>query len=234
MTTQTTAEAETMTKPLTGAEILVRALVDQGVDTIFGYPGGAVLPIYDALFHEPRLHHVLVRHEQGAAHAAEGYARSTGKPGVVLVTSGPGATNAITGLVDALMDSIPLVVLTGQVPTHLIGSDAFQEADTVGITRSCTKHNVLVKRIEDLPRIMHEAFHIATSGRPGPVVIDIPKDIQFAKGAYLGPQDAPSSHAYAPRTKAEPGRIREAVELIAGAKRPILYSGGGVINAGPK
>jgi acetolactate synthase-1/2/3 large subunit len=231
---QTEQTAEAAADIMTGAEIVVRALVDQGVDTLFGYPGGAVLPIYDALFHEPRLRHVLVRHEQGATHAAEGYARSTGKPGVVLVTSGPGATNAVTGIVDALMDSIPLVVITGQVPTHLIGSDAFQEADTVGITRSCTKHNWLVKRIEDLPRIMHEAFHIATTGRPGPVVIDIPKDIQFAKGAYLGPKDAPSSHPYTPRTKGDPARIREAVELLARAKRPILYSGGGVINAGPK
>src|ERR1700744_6012196 len=167
MTAQKTIEAETKTQPLTGADTVVRALVDQGVDTIFGYPGGAVLPIYDALFHEPRLRHVLVRHEQAAVHAAEGYARSTGKPGVVLVTSGPGATNAITGIVDALMDSIPLVVITGQVATHLIGSDAFQEADTVGITRSCTKHNYLVKRVEDLARVMHEAFHIATTGRPG-------------------------------------------------------------------
>src|ERR1700749_4588010 len=172
-------DAETMT----GAEIVVRALVDQGVTTLFGYPGGAVLPIYDALFAEPRLQHVLVRHEQGATHAAEGYARSTGKPGVVLVTSGSGATNAVPGIVDALMDSIPLIVITGQVATHLIGSDAFQEADTVGITRSCTKHNYLVKSVEDLPRILHEAFHIATTGRPGPVVIDIPKDVQFAKGA---------------------------------------------------
>ncbi len=231
---QTQQTAEAAADIMTGAEIVVRALVDQGVDTLFGYPGGAVLPIYDALFHEPRLRHVLVRHEQGATHAAEGYARSTGKPGVVLVTSGPGATNAITGIVDALMDSIPLVVITGQVPTHLIGSDAFQEADTVGITRSCTKHNWLVKHVEDLPRIMHEAFHIATSGRPGPVVIDIPKDIQFAKGEYLGPKDAPSSHHYSPRTKGDPARIREAVELIARAQKPILYSGGGVINAGPK
>src|SRR5579863_6605191 len=185
-----TAAQTTQAETLSGAQIVVRALVDQGVDVLFGYPGGAVLPIYDALFHEPRLKHILVRHEQGATHAAEGYARSTGKCGVVLVTSGPGATNAITGIVDALMDSIPLVVLTGQVPTHLIGSDAFQEADTVGITRSCTKHNYLVKRIEDLPRVMHEAFHIATSGRPGPVVIDIPKDVQFLPGPYIGPKDA--------------------------------------------
>jgi acetolactate synthase-1/2/3 large subunit len=219
---------------LTGAEIVVRALVDQGVDTLFGYPGGAVLPIYDALFHEPRLRHVLVRHEQGAGHAAEGYARSTGKPGVVLVTSGPGATNVVTCIVDALMDSIPLVVLTGQVPTHLIGSDAFQEADTVGITRSCTKHNFLVKRPEDLARVMHEAFQIATSGRPGPVVVDIPKDVQFGRAAYQAPADIRPAHAYTPRTRGEPARIREAVELIAAAKRPLLYTGGGIINSGPR
>ena len=191
------------------------------------------MPIYDALFHEPRLRHVLVRHEQGATHAAEGYARSTGKCGVVLVTSGPGATNAITGIVDALMDSIPMVVLTGQVPTHLIGSDAFQEADTVGITRSCTKHNYLVKRVEDLAGVLHEAFQIATSGRPGPVLVDIPKDIQFAKGPYQGPGGA-RPHAYNPRTKGDPARVREAVELIANAQRPLIYSGGGIINAGPR
>jgi len=225
---------DTTTPTLTGAEIVVRALVDQGVDTLFGYPGGAVLPIYDALFHEPRLRHVLVRHEQGAGHAAEGYARSTGKPGVVLVTSGPGATNVVTCIVDALMDSIPLVVLTGQVPTHLIGSDAFQEADTVGITRSCTKHNFLVKKPEDLARVMHEAFQIATSGRPGPVVVDIPKDVQFARAAYQGPSAPRTGHVYAPRTKGDPVRIREAVELIANAKRPLLYTGGGIINAGPR
>jgi len=225
---------DTTTPTLTGAEIVVRALVDQGVDTLFGYPGGAVLPIYDALFHEPRLRHVLVRHEQGAGHAAEGYARSTGKPGVVLVTSGPCATNVVTCIVDALMDSIPLVVLTGQVPTHLIGSDAFQEADTVGITRSCTKHNFLVKKPEDLARVMHEAFQIATSGRPGPVVVDIPKDVQFARAAYQGPSAPRTGHVYAPRTKGDPVRIREAVELIANAKRPLLYTGGGIINAGPR
>ncbi|HWA62193.1 MAG TPA: acetolactate synthase 3 large subunit [Caulobacteraceae bacterium] len=219
---------------MTGAEIVVRALVDQGVTDLFGYPGGAVLPIYDALFHEPRLRHVLVRHEQGAAHAAEGYARSTGKPGVVLVTSGPGATNAVTGIVDALMDSIPLVVITGQVPTHLIGTDAFQECDTVGITRPCTKHNYLVKNAADLPHVIHEAFRIATSGRPGPVVIDIPKDVQFASAPYVGPDKARASHNYHPRVDADPGRIAEAVALIAGARRPILYTGGGVINAGPK
>jgi acetolactate synthase-1/2/3 large subunit len=233
MTAQTT-EAQTKTETLTGAEIVVRALVDQGVDTIFGYPGGAVLPIYDALFHEPRLHHVLVRHEQGATHAAEGYARSTGKPGVVLVTSGPGATNAITGIVDALMDSIPLVVITGQVATHLIGSDAFQEADTVGITRSCTKHNYLVKRVEDLARVIHEAFHIATSGRPGPVVIDIPKDVQFLPGPYIGPEQAKPLHTYNPRTEGDPAKIAEAVALLASARKPILYTGGGIINAGPE
>ena len=228
------ADTETETETMTGAEMVVRALLDQGVDTIFGYPGGAVLPIYDALFHDERLKHVLVRHEQGAAHAAEGYARSTGRPGVVLVTSGPGATNAITGIVDALMDSIPLVVLTGQVATHLIGSDAFQEADTVGITRPCTKHNYLVKRVEDLSHVLHEAFHIATSGRPGPVVVDIPKDVQFAAGPYFGPKQARHAHAYRPRTEGDPERIAEAVDLIAGARRPIFYTGGGIINSGPR
>jgi acetolactate synthase-1/2/3 large subunit len=219
---------------ISGAEIVVRALLDQGVDTLFGYPGGAVLPIYDALFAEPRLRHILVRHEQGATHAAEGYARSTGKPGVVLVTSGPGATNAVTGIVDALMDSIPLVVITGQVATHLIGTDAFQECDTIGITRPCTKHNYLVKSVEDLPRVLHEAFHIATTGRPGPVVIDIPKDVQFAKGAYRGPKEVVHAHSYHPRTKGDPARIAEAAAMIASARRPILYTGGGVINAGPR
>ena len=174
-----------MSKKMTGAEMVIEALKDQGVDTIFGYPGGAVLPIYDALFQQNFVQHVLVRHEQGAAHAAEGYARSTGKVGVLLVTSGPGATNAVTGLTDALLDSIPLVCITGQVPTHLIGSDAFQECDTVGITRHCTKHNYLVRSIEDLPRILHEAFYVARSGRPGPVVIDLPKDVQFSTGEYM-------------------------------------------------
>ncbi len=174
-----------MSKMMTGAEMVVQALQDQGVTTLFGYPGGAVLPIYDALFHQNKVQHVLVRHEQGAAHAAEGYARSSGKVGCLLVTSGPGATNAITGLTDALMDSIPLVCITGQVPTHLIGSDAFQEADTVGITRHCTKHNYLVRKIEDLSRILHEAFYIARSGRPGPVVVDIPKDVQFATASLI-------------------------------------------------
>src|SRR5271165_558971 len=204
-----------MARAMTGAEIVLQALADQGVEHVFGYPGGAVLPIYDEIFKQTAVKHILVRHEQGATHAAEGYARSTGKPGVVLVTSGPGATNAVTGIVDALMDSIPLVVITGQVATHLIGSDAFQEADTVGITRSCTKHNYLVKRVEDLARVMHEAFHIATSGRPGPVVVDIPKDVQFGRAAYQGPDAARPSHPYAPRTKGDPGRIREAVDLIA-------------------
>lgn len=232
MTAVQTLEAKQDT--LSGAEIVVRALLDQGVDVLFGYPGGAVLPIYDALFNEPKLQHVLVRHEQGATHAAEGYARSTGKPGVVLVTSGPGATNAVTGIVDALMDSIPMVVFTGQVATHLIGTDAFQECDTIGITRPCTKHNYLVKSVEELPRIIHEAFHIATSGRPGPVVIDIPKDVQFAKGVYQGPNEVKPAHNYAPRTKGDPSRIAEAAAMIAGARRPILYTGGGVINAGPR
>jgi acetolactate synthase-1/2/3 large subunit len=236
MTLHQTIDEQTATqsKPLTGAEIVVRALVDQGVDVLFGYPGGAVLPIYDALFQEPKLRHVLVRHEQGAVHAAEGYARSTGKPGVVLVTSGPGATNAVTGIVDALMDSIPLVVITGQVPTHLIGSDAFQECDTVGITRSCTKHNVLVSRVEDLAKAIHEAFHIATTGRPGPVLVDVPKDLQFAPGPYVDPQTVREGHRYRPRVKADPARIREAIELLASARRPILYTGGGVINSGPR
>ncbi len=228
----TTIEAQIET--ISGAEMVVRALLDQGVEVLFGYPGGAVLPIYDALFAEPKLRHILVRHEQGATHAAEGYARSTGKPGVVLVTSGPGATNAVTGIVDALMDSIPMIVITGQVATHLIGTDAFQECDTIGITRPCTKHNYLVKDVADLPRILHEAFHIATSGRPGPVVIDIPKDVQFGKGVYQGPTEVKHSHNYAPRTKGDAGKIAEAVALLAKARRPILYTGGGIINAGPK
>jgi acetolactate synthase-1/2/3 large subunit len=232
MTAHQTIEAQQDT--ISGAEMIVRALLDQGVEVLFGYPGGAVLPIYDALFAEPKLKHVLVRHEQGATHAAEGYARSTGKPGVVLVTSGPGATNAVTGIVDALMDSIPMVVITGQVATHLIGTDAFQECDTIGITRPCTKHNYLVKDVADLPRILHEAFHIATSGRPGPVVIDIPKDVQFSKGAYQGPNEVRHAHNYTPRTKGDPGRIAEAAAMIAKARRPILYTGGGVINAGPE
>ena len=227
-------QGEAQQDVISGAEIVVRALIDQGVDVLFGYPGGAVLPIYDALFAEPRLKHVLVRHEQGATHAAEGYARSTGRPGVVLVTSGPGATNAVTGIVDALMDSIPMIVITGQVATHLIGTDAFQECDTIGITRPCTKHNYLVKSVEDLPRVLHEAFHIATSGRPGPVVIDIPKDVQFAKARYQGPGEVTHAHNYQPRTKGDPGRVAEAAAMLAGARRPILYTGGGVINSGPR
>src|SRR5215469_1221248 len=231
--TLTLAAAKTAAETMTGAQMVVRALKDQGVTHIFGYPGGAVLPIYDALFKVEGITHVLVRHEQGAVHAAEGYARSTGKPGVVLVTSGPGATNAVTGLTDALMDSIPLVVLTGQVPTHLIGTDAFQECDTVGITRPCTKHNYLVKDVRDLPHVLHEAFRIATSGRPGPVVVDIPKDVQFASGPYVGPAKARTSHNYHPRVEGDPLRIAEAAALIAAARRPILYTGGGVINAGP-
>jgi acetolactate synthase-1/2/3 large subunit len=221
-----------MTTMLTGAEIVLRALADQGVDLIFGYPGGAVLPIYDELHKQDRLRHYLVRHEQGAVHAAEGYARSTGRVGVVLVTSGPGATNAVTGLTDALMDSIPIVCLTGQVPTHLIGNDAFQECDTVGITRPCTKHNYLVKDVKDLARVLHEAFYVARNGRPGPVVVDIPKDIQFAKGAYISPGQI-SHKSYRPALKGDQQAIRDAVDMIAEAKRPIFYTGGGVINSGP-
>jgi acetolactate synthase-1/2/3 large subunit len=220
-----------MSKQMTGAEMVVEALKDQGVEVMFGYPGGAVLPIYDAIFQQKKVKHYLVRHEQGAAHAAEGYARSSGKVGVLLVTSGPGATNAITGLTDALLDSIPLVCITGQVPTHLIGSDAFQECDTVGITRHCTKHNYLVKRIEDLPRILHEAFYIASHGRPGPVVIDIPKDVQFAMGTYTGPKNI-HHKTYQPKVKGEMAAIKQAVEMMAQAKRPVFYTGGGVINSG--
>jgi acetolactate synthase I/II/III large subunit len=221
------------TTEMSGAEMVIQAVKDHGVSHIFGYPGGAVLPIYDALFAANGLVHVLVRHEQGAVHAAEGYARSTGKVGVALVTSGPGATNAVTGLADALLDSIPLVVFSGQVATHLIGTDAFQECDTVGITRPCSKHNWLVKDIADLPRILHEAFQIATTGRPGPVVIDIPKDIQFKLGLYHGP-DQVAHRTYRPKTDPEPADIEEAVALMASAKRPIFYTGGGIINAGPK
>ncbi|MCX7339167.1 MAG: acetolactate synthase 3 large subunit [Hyphomicrobiales bacterium] len=222
-----------MSEMMTGAEMVVRALRDQNVEHIFGYPGGAVLPIYDALFQQDSVQHILVRQEGGAVHSAEGYARSKpGKVGVVLVTSGPGATNAVTGLTDALMDSIPIVCITGQVPTHLIGSDAFQECDTVGITRSCTKHNYLVKRIEDLPRILHEAFYVASNGRPGPVVIDIPKDIQFARGLYSRPTN--NQHkTYRPTVKGDLSRIKAAIDLMAKAKRPVFYTGGGVINAGP-
>ncbi len=220
-----------MTREMTGAKMVVQALKDQGVDTVFGYPGGAVLPIYDEVFQQNDIRHILVRHEQGAVHAAEGYARSTGKPGVVLVTSGPGATNAVTGITDALMDSIPLVVLTGQVPTFMIGSDAFQEADTVGITRACTKHNWLVKDTNALSGTIHEAFHVATSGRPGPVLIDIPKDVQFATGTYAPPKPA-ASH-YQPRVKGDIASITELVEAMETAQKPVFYTGGGVINSGP-
>ncbi len=214
-----------------GAEVLLRALKDQGVEVIFGYPGGSVLPIYDAIFQQNAIRHILVRHEQAAVHAAEGYARSTGKVGVVLVTSGPGATNAVTGLVDALMDSIPVVCLTGQVPTHLIGNDAFQEADTTGITRPATKHNYLVKKSEDLARIVHEAFYVARSGRPGPVVIDLPKDILIGKAPYQAIPETPH-RSYRPATDPDPAQIARAVAAMKAAKRPIVYFGGGVINAG--
>jgi acetolactate synthase-1/2/3 large subunit len=222
-----------MALKMSGAEMVIRALADQGVEHIFGYPGGAVLPIYDELFQQEKVKHVLVRQEGGAVHAAEGYARSTGKVGVVLVTSGPGATNAVTGLTDALMDSIPVVCITGQVPTHLIGNDAFQECDTVGITRPCTKHNWLVKSVEDLSRILHEAFYVARTGRPGPVVVDIPKDVQFAIGTYTGPKDV-KHKTYQPRLRGDVRAIAQAVDLMAHAKRPVLYTGGGVINSGPK
>ena len=206
---------------MSGSEIVLRALADQGVDVIFGYPGGAVLPLYDALFQQNRIRHVLVRHEQGATHMAEGYARSTGKAGVVLVTSGPGATNAVTGLTDAMMDSIPVVCLTGQVPTHLIGNDAFQEADTVGITRPCTKHNYLVKDVNDLARVIHEAFYVANSGRPGPVVVDIPKDVSIAEGEYLPPETI-QHKSYHPQLKGDPTAIETAVEMLLDAKRPVF------------
>jgi acetolactate synthase-1/2/3 large subunit len=222
-----------MPRTMTGAEIVLQALADQGVEFIFGYPGGAVLPIYDEIFQQEKIKHVLVRQEGGAVHAAEGYARATGKVGVVLVTSGPGATNAVTGLTDALMDSIPIVCLTGQVPTHLIGNDAFQECDTVGITRPCTKHNWLVKNVDDLARILHEAFYVAQSGRPGPVVVDIPKDVQFATGTYVGRENI-KHKTYQPRVKPETRAVEVALELMAGARKPILYTGGGVINSGPK
>jgi len=221
-----------MTKTMTGAKMVVQALKDQGVEVVFGYPGGAVLPIYDEIFQQNEIQHILVRHEQGAVHMAEGYARSTGKPGVVLVTSGPGATNAVTGLTDALMDSIPLVVLTGQVPTFMIGTDGFQEADTVGITRPCTKHNWLVKDTDALSEVIHQAFHIATAGRPGPVLIDIPKDVQFAAGGYTPPKQARLGH-YQPRVKGDIDRITRLVEMIETAERPVFYTGGGVVNSGP-
>ncbi|MEM8789032.1 MAG: acetolactate synthase 3 large subunit [Pseudomonadota bacterium] len=222
-----------MSRQMTGAQMVVQALKDQGVDTVFGYPGGAVLPIYDEIFQQNDIRHVLVRHEQGATHMAEGYARSTGKPGVVLVTSGPGATNAVTGMTDALMDSIPIIVLTGQVPTFMIGNDAFQEADTVGITRPCTKHNWLVKDTDRLSSTIHQAFHVAKNGRPGPVLVDIPKDVQFASGTYTPPRPADTGH-YAPQVKGDIDRITLAVEALERAERPVIYSGGGVVNSGPQ
>ncbi|MFZ4381680.1 MAG: acetolactate synthase 3 large subunit [Sandarakinorhabdus sp.] len=217
---------------IAGAEIVVQALIDLGVEVVFGYPGGAVLPIYDALFQQNRIRHILVRHEQAAVHAAEGYARSSGKVGVVLVTSGPGATNAVTGITDALMDSVPLVVITGQVPTHLIGTDAFQECDTVGITRHCSKHNYLVKDTARLGPVLHEAFYIARSGRPGPVVIDIPKDVQIFKARYSKPGTI-AHKTYKPQVKGDLAAIEAAVDMLAAAERPILYTGGGIINSGP-
>jgi acetolactate synthase I/II/III large subunit len=216
---------------MTGAEMVLRALAEQGVAHVFGYPGGAVLPIYDEFFQQDKVKHILVRHEQGATHMAEGYARSTGKVGVALATSGPGATNCVTGLTDAMLDSIPMVLLTGQVPTHLIGNDAFQECDTVGITRPCTKQNWLVKNVNDLSRIIHEAFYVARTGRPGPVVVDIPKDVQFATGTYTGAKDVVVK-SYQPRTMPEPRAIEAALDLIAKAKKPLLYTGGGVITSG--
>jgi acetolactate synthase-1/2/3 large subunit len=226
---ETLAAVETMT----GAEMVLRALKDQGVEVIFGYPGGAVLPIYDALFKQNAVRHILVRHEQAAVHAAEGYARSTGKVGCVLVTSGPGATNAVTGLTDALMDSIPLICITGQVPTHLIGNDAFQEADTTGITRPCTKHNYLVRDVADLSRVLHESFYVASHGRPGPVVIDLPKDVQFATGTYHGPETI-QHKSYRPQMIGDVTKIDAALDLLASAERPIIYGGGGIINSGPE
>ncbi len=234
--TTATASAATATPTgtkMTGAEMVIRAFADQGVAHIFGYPGGAVLPIYDALFLQDQIEHILVRHEQAAVHAAEGYARSSGKVGVVLVTSGPGATNAVTGLADALMDSIPIVCISGQVATHLIGNDAFQECDTVGITRPCTKHNYLVRDVNDLARVLHEAFYVAQNGRPGPVVVDIPKDVQFATGTYVGRENI-QHKTYRPKLEAEDAQITAAVEMIASAKKPIFYTGGGVINSGPE
>lgn len=238
---KTTKKATSNITQMTGAEMVLAALRDHGVDTIFGYPGGAVLPIYDALFKQNSIRHILVRHEQAAVHAAEAYARSTGKIGCVLVTSGPGATNAVTGLVDALMDSIPLLCITGQVPTHLIGNDAFQEADTTGITRPATKHNYLVKNVAHLSRVLHEAIYVATAGRPGPVLVDLPKDVQFATGDYqhfdanaAKSDDSPmNSHpTYKPRRLPDPAAIDAALRLLADAKRPIIYGGGGLINAG--
>ncbi len=221
-----------MVREITGAEMVIKALIEQNVKHLFGYPGGAVLPIYDEIYKQNHIQHILVRHEQGALHAAEGYARSTGKVGVALVTSGPGATNAVTGLTDAMLDSIPVICITGQVPTGLIGMDAFQEADVVGITRPCTKHNYLVKDIDDLARTIHEAFYIASTGRPGPVVIDIPKNIQFASGPYQTNKKI-AHPTYRPQVKGDQNDIRKAVDIIASAKKPVFYTGGGIINSGP-
>ena len=229
--TTTMPSLEVQPQTMTGSEVVLRALVEQGVEVVFGYPGGAVLPLYDSFFKQNSIRHVLVRHEQGAVHAAEGYARSTGKVGVVLVTSGPGATNTVTGLTDALMDSVPIVCLTGQVPTHMIGNDAFQEADTVGITRPCTKHNYLVKSPNDLARVMHEAFHVARSGRPGPVVVDLPKDVQMSEAPYHS-MDAFVHRTYQPRVEPVAADIERAIDLMADAKKPIFYVGGGLVNAG--
>ena len=220
-------------EPMNGAQILLKALVDQGVEVIFGYPGGAVLPIYDELFQQNSIRHILVRHEQGAAHAAEGFARSTGEVGVVLVTSGPGATNAVTGLTDALMDSVPIICIAGQVPTHLIGNDALPGSGHHRHHPPCTKHNYLVKDVNDVARTVHEAFHVARSGRPGPVVIDLPKDVAMASGDYVPPA-AVKHKSYNPRTKGDPRLIEQAVDLMLKAKRPLIYAGGGVINSGPK
>jgi len=217
---------------MSGAEIVLKALQDQGVEVIFGYPGGAVLPLYDEIFKQNKIRHILVRHEQAALHAAEGYARSTGKVGCVLVTSGPGATNAVTGLLDAMCDSVPLVCLCGQVPTHLIGNDAFQEADTTGITRPCTKHNYLVKDVGNLSRVLHEAFYVARTGRPGPVVIDLPKDVLVSKAEYIGPAKV-KHKSYKPQVKAEVKLVEQMAELISKAKKPLFYIGGGVVNSGP-
>lgn len=234
MTAATTIkrDKETDAPILSGAAMILQTLVDLGVEVVFGYPGGAVLPIYDEIYKQDRIKHILVRHEQAATHAAEGYARATGKPGVVLVTSGPGATNAVTGLTDAMLDSIPMICITGQVARHLIGNDAFQEADTVGITRPCTKHNYLVKETAKIPRVLSEAFYVATNGRPGPVVIDMPKDVQVDKDVFI-----PVSHVvhrtYKPQLEGDEKAIRNAVRMMASAKRPVIYSGGGVINSGP-
>lgn len=232
-TSITRSETSTQSSTMNGSEVVLQALVDQGVEVVFGYPGGAVLPLYDAIFKQQQIHHILVRHEQGAVHAAEGYARSTGKVGVVLVTSGPGATNTVTGLTDALMDSVPVVCLTGQVPTHMIGNDAFQEADTVGITRPCTKHNYLVKSPDALARSIHEAFHVARSGRPGPVVVDLPKDVLMGPAPYVA-RDEVRHRTYNPKVEPQPNQIERALELMAEAERPIFYVGGGVINSGLK